>query len=402
MTDKRTDTEGNELYNGEYQKSDGRYAFHYKNREGENKWIYARRLTELRNEESKIIYREYINISKKIKNITLNDQFELWLSGKSQLRNNTRESYRYLYDTYVRNSLGRELIDEISTFRVKSHYSTLLVERRIATETVSHIQNVLYQVFQSALEREVIQRNPAEHACKEFVRAHSKHTSKRPGLCKEHAELFLDHIRNSDEFKRWYPLICMFIYTGLRISEMAGIRWDDIDMERKTINVDHVVMYCTRGYDKAGFHIFSPKTVAGKRKIPFGSSVVEALNMEKDFQQRSGVSCKISVDGYDGFLFTNKNGGIIVQSCVNRAIERMVLKFNEAKHRDRKGETVILPKITSHSLRHTFANILCEDDVNIKVMQVLLGHSDIETTMNIYTSVHTDFLLKEYAEKVQM
>ena len=85
---------------------------------------------------------------------------------------------------------------------------------------------------------------------------------------------------------------------------------------------------------------------------------------------------------------------------MNRALERIAIEFNKQCFKDTKGEDIIIPKITSHSLRHTFANILCEENVNVKVVQTLMGHSDIETTMNIYTKVHGDFLMREYMEKV--
>ena len=78
----------------------------------------------------------------------------------------------------------------------------------------------------------------------------------------------------------------------------------------------------------------------------------------------------------------------------------MVMCFNEENITDENGKMILLPKITTHSLRHTFANILCEDNVNIKVIQTLMGQSDIETTMNIYTKVNSDFQMQEYIEKV--
>ncbi len=400
MTDKRRDSQGNELFCGEYEKSDGRYAFRYRTRDGKVKWLYAQRLSKLRVMEARVMYHEYLNISEKIRDLTLNDQFELWISGKLQLRESTKASYRFLYDTYIRYSLGKELLDDISTFRIKSHYTSLVVDRRISVETVSHIQNVLYQVFQSGVEREVICYNPATNACKEFKRSHSKHVSKRPGLYKYQAVALLDFLKRDRGYGRWYPLIYLFIYTGLRLSEMAGLRWSDVDFDKKVVDVNHTVIYCTRGYGNASFHVFPPKTTSGYRNIPIGMGAIEALDMEKEYQNKSGVSCTKTIDGYNGFIFSNRFGGIITQSSVNRALERIVLAFNNHCFKDTKGEDIIIPKITSHSLRHTFANILCEENVNVKVVQTLMGHSDIETTMNIYTKVHGDFLMREYMEKV--
>ncbi len=400
MTEKRTDTEGRELFCGEYERQDGRYEYRYKTREGKRCAVYAYRLSDLRHEEARIAYREYLDVSGTIRCITLNDQYEIWISGKQRIRTNTRALYHFLYDTYVRNSLGKKLIDEIDTFDIKCHYNSLIINQRVSVETVSKIQNVVYQVFCSARERNLIRENPAERACREFVRSRSKHTSNRPGLYKKQAMAFLEYIRRSDDHLKWYPLIHMFIFTGLRISEMAGLRWTDIDFDHRVITVDHSVIYCNRGYPKAEYHVFPPKTEAGYRKIPISKESCIALQMERDYQRKHDIKCEVTIDGLTDFVFLNRFGNIITQAIVNRALTRLVMCFNEENITDENGKMILLPKITTHSLRHTFANILCEDNVNIKVIQTLMGQSDIETTMNIYTKVNSDFQMQEYIEKV--
>ena len=80
--------------------------------------------------------------------------------------------------------------------------------------------------------------------------------------------------------------------------------------------------------------------------------------------------------------------------------QMFVALFNSYLDENNSRECRSLPLLTSHSLRHTFANYLCENNVNIKVAQKLLGHTDIETTMNIYTSVSREYIEKEYYEKL--
>jgi site-specific recombinase XerD len=79
----------------------------------------------------------------------------------------------------------------------------------------------------------------------------------------------------------------------------------------------------------------------------------------------------------------------------------VVFLFNNSNLTDDDGQMVVLPSITSHSLRHTFANILCENNVNIKVIQKLMGQSDIETTMKMYTEVSERMAFEEYKRKLQ-
>lgn len=401
MSKKRFDTKGRELFCGEYERADGRYEYRYRDREGKRICIYATNLASLRREEAKIHLLEHINISKQITGVTLNDQYEIWITGKQNIRRSTAASYMYLYDSYLRNSLGRRLIDEINTYDIKCFYMSMKTERRLSTETISHIQNVLYQVFQSAVDRNILFRNPAERACKDFSRSHSKHTSTRKGLSQYQADMFLEFVRNTDECKRWFPLFCMLTYTGLRISEISGLFWEDIHEKEEMIDINHALTWFGPRGEKGRFQINPPKTPAGFRQIPISLKIKEALEMERAYQKEAGLRCSVEVDGYSDFVFLNRFGSVITQASVNRALRRVVFLFNNSNLTDGDGQTVVLPSITSHSLRHTFANILCENNVNIKVIQKLMGQSDIETTMNIYTEVSERMAFEEYKRKLQ-
>lgn len=106
------------------------------------------------------------------------------------------------------------------------------------------------------------------------------------------------------------------------------------------------------------------------------------------------------INGYSDFVFLNRFGNIYNQSAVNRALKRAVGAYNGNPKKNEKGEKILIPVLSSHSLRHTFACILCENNVNIKAMQVLLGHSDIQTTIMIYTKVSQDFVNNEFKTKI--
>lgn len=400
MKKKRLDSRGNELFCGEYERTDGRYGYHYRNRQGDWKWIYAVRLSDLRNEEVKIMYLQQLDITKKIKNITFDDQYELWIASKQNIRSSTRAGYELLYDRFIKNSVGKKLIDEITTFDIKSHYMSLHISERVSVETISRVQNVMYQVFQSAVERGLIIRNPAERACKDLVRKHSKHKSIRNGLSTEQAESFLEFLRNSPKNRRWYPVIYTLVYTGLRISELAGLRWEDVDFERKLITIDHALIRCVNKGNKEEYHVFQPKTQAGNRQIPFSDGLAEALQMEKSHQEEMSIKCLSSVDGYTNFIFLNRFGHHLNQAIVNRAIHRLQFEYSHNLFSNDKDNSVILPTISTHSLRHTYANILCEKGFNIKSIQYLMGHDDISTTLDIYTKQSLENIVAEYKDRM--
>ena len=213
------------------------------------------------------------------------------------------------------------------------------------------------------------------------------------------AGALLEFVEVSEACKRWYPLMCVLSNSGLRLSELAGLRWEDIDMEKGMINVDHAIVYCGRTNDKAAFHASSPKTDAGRRIIPIGPRTIEALKLERKYQREKGITCRMTVDGYTNFVFLNKDGKVISQAPVNRALKRICFLYNSNPAMDKNGNPIMVPSLTSHVFRHTFACILCENNVNVKVIQRLMGHADIETTMNIYVSVHDCAVEREYRDK---
>ncbi|MCR5835638.1 MAG: site-specific integrase [Lachnospiraceae bacterium] len=401
MKKARTDSKGNILYVGEYERKDGRYVFQYMDLCGETKWIYATRLFELRHEEAKIKYVQSVKLLKNMREITLNDQFEIWFAGKMNLRENTKQNYKFAYDAYLRNNLGKMPIDEITTFDIKCRYERMIGCERKAVITAAHVQNILFQVMQSAVESGIIMTNPANNALKSFKRKHSKHTSTRRGLFSEEINLFNKYLKNSSEFKRWYPLIFVMNQTGMRLGEITGLEWENVHFEEKRIVINQTLNYIVHGENGAKYVIANPKTPSSVRTIPMTAKVIEALLMEKEYQKKNRITCKSMVDGHNNFVFLNRFGMVYNQASVNRALKRIQWSFNEAGIKNKDGKDVILPSFTSHDLRHTFANVLCEKHVNVKVVQALMGQSDIETTMNIYTKVEEHFLREEYFKKME-
>jgi Site-specific recombinase XerD len=122
--------------------------------------------------------------------------------------------------------------------------------------------------------------------------------------------------------------------------------------------------------------------------------------MQKEYLEFTELKSVDHIDGYDDFVFINREGKVFNQGTVNAAIRRMVriidLDILE-KAKDKEPE-VLIPNFSCHILRHTFATRLCEKAVNIKVIQAILGHSDFQTTMNIYVDV-TNSLKKEELNK---
>lgn len=204
--------------------------------------------------------------------------------------------------------------------------------------------------------------------------------------------LFIDFLSKSPIYQHWFPIFSLMLGTGLRVGEATGLRWEDIDFENNTISVNHTLVYFNHSKGGCYFGINSPKTRAGERTVPMIESVRDALMQEKENQRLSGITCDVRVDGYTDFVFVNRFGNVQHQGTLNKALRRIIRDCNEEvleKAKDNK-QVVLFPKFSCHTLRHTFTTRLCESGINIKVIQSVLGHSDIRTTLDIYADVTKD------------
>ena len=118
--------------------------------------------------------------------------------------------------------------------------------------------------------------------------------------------------------------------------------------------------------------------------------------MERDYQREFQVQSQAIIDGYRDFIFVNRFGGVQHQGTLNKAIRRITRECNEEQLKKEGKNPVLLPRFSCHSLRHTFTTRLIENNVNLKVIQDVLGHKDIETTLNIYADVTDKLRKKEF------
>ena len=110
-------------------------------------------------------------------------------------------------------------------------------------------------------------------------------------------------------YNHWYPVFAVMLGTGMRVGELIGLRWCDIDLEEGLIHVNHTLIYYNKGGAKnCSFAINTPKTAAGERTIPMMGWVKEAFLLEKQYQEDAGISCSVTIDGYTDFIFINRYG----------------------------------------------------------------------------------------------
>ena len=121
--------------------------------------------------------------------------------------------------------------------------------------------------------------------------------------------------------------------TGLRVGEITGLRWEDIDLDQGMIEVNHTLVYYDHAEGGCYFSVHTPKTKAGNRTIPMLEDVKEAFMEEKHFQEMNNLKCNAVVDGYTDFIFINRFGNLQHQGTLNKALRRITMIHSLQKMR---------------------------------------------------------------------
>ena len=384
--ERRKDKKNRVLKEGEYQRSCGTYEFKWRDKSGGRHSISAVTLEELREKELDVLRDVLDGVKADKNNLTINDLYNSWVQLKRGLKDNTFSNYKYMYTMFVEPDFGKRKIVDLKRSDIRSFYNHLADERHVQINTIDCIHTVLHQVLELGVEDDYLRYNPSDNALKELKKARNFEVTKRRALTVPEQELFEAYLSRQGQYHRWYPIFIIMLWTGMRVGEVTGLRWCDIDLEDDMISVNHtLVYYDKRNDERCTFAINTPKTAAGERIIPMLPKVKEAFLMEKKYQEECGLESRAVVDGYRDFIFINRFGNVQHQGTLNKALSRIVRDCNfEILDKPHKKDTVILPKFSNHSLRHTFTTRMCEAGVNLKVMQEILGHADAETTMDIY------------------
>lgn len=397
MAEKRFDKKHRLLKKGEIQRADGYYTYRWTSRNGKRHSVTASTLEELREREEQIARDMSEGIRGDAKNVTLDDMFELWKRLKRGLKGNTFQNYCYMYRTFVSPEIGKLRIATLKKSDIKAFYNSLVDGKNLKIATVDNIHTVLHQVLEVAVEDRYMRTNISDNLMKELKQSHNIGQERKRALTEPEQELFLDFLkRDNTPYRHWYPVFAVMVNTGMRVGEITGLRWEDVDFEENVIEVSHTLVYYNHSDEGCYFSIHTPKTEAGKRVIPMLDEVREAFLEEKSYQESNQLKCKASIDGYTDFIFINRFGNVQHQGTLNKALRRIIRDCNDMQLAKGGKDPLLLPRFSCHSLRHTFTTRLVEAGVNLKVIQGALGHKDFSTTMDIYTDVTKELRQREF------
>lgn len=333
---------------------DGYYVVTSKLPSGTRKYFYGKTQKEAISKREKF-FKETGACKNYDANLTLSEWAENWLKlKKSSISAKTFESYSWIIKHYIIPAIGIVPIAELSPL----HIHTMIDDMKLSPRTITYTLTVLGAMLKTAVQYEYINRNVATLVKKpKKEKLHEMIT-----LTKQQVQEFLSCIP-LDETRTLFKVA---FTTGLRRSELLGLRWKDIDFKKHTLSVNQTVIMLD------GSYIISKttKNASSRRTISLDDETLNELKKHSFSVRKRMIASTMWID--NDLVFAGKDGKPRDPKAVSRACKKYATKIG-------------VPNFTMHGTRHTHATLLIESGVNFKALQVRLGHASYTETMNTYS-----------------
>ncbi|MFI5592497.1 tyrosine-type recombinase/integrase [Amycolatopsis sp. NPDC051758] len=313
--------------------------------------------------------------------VTVGQWLDIWLEMRQNLSFSTRRLYAQHVRDYLKPYLGSVPLRSLTVARVQAMFAALIRTnssrtRPLSYATLQRIRGVLHAALNGAIRRGLLDRNPAHWielpsgrrpravVWTEGREAHWRQTGEHPAVAVWTATQTAAFLESSFD----HPLHVLYLLVallGLRRGEAAGLRWCDIDLDARVLQVSHQVQ------DHNGRTVICPpKTESSVRVLALDSISVAALrSLRAERRRRLPAGAALT-----GFLFVNRYGNPMSPGYVTHAFGKLIAEAD-------------LPPIRLHDLRHGAASLSLAAGNDLKVVQAMLGHSSIVLTADTYTSV---------------
>ena len=319
--------------------------------------------------------------------MTLNEWFDEWFDKvqAKKIKPTSIAPMKNCFRRQIGKYIGERKLRDIRPIDIQNVINAA-DERGEVNSSTKEALSRLSKCFEYAVASGIVDRNPCPLVELPYE---MRKTEEELPLTKEEERRFLDEAGTS-----WYKEMFFFMcLTGVRVGEVGGLSWKDIDFENKVINIRHSLT-CQYLNGVKTMILNTPKTVNSIRQIPFLGDMEKILRSQKKKQRalrkELGEERWRGKDELSDMVFTTTYGSPCSRYIVQKEIDKIIERINEAETVKAVEENRCPSSFRNfhpHTLRHTFATRCFEDGIEPKVVQKLLGHSNISITLNIYTHV---------------
>ncbi|HVB23564.1 MAG TPA: tyrosine-type recombinase/integrase [Ktedonobacteraceae bacterium] len=344
-----------------YQRSDGRWVASISLDNRKRKTFYGKTRKEVQEKLRVALNEQKQGILATGPQQTVKQYLENWLEEvhKATIRPSTYRSYRSALDNRIFPAIGHIPLQKLTAQRVQALYSQLL-SSGLAEKSVRNTHGLLHKAFDNAVRWGLVSRNICDSV------------SQPRRIRHEIQPLTIEQARRLIEAAQGHSLeglLTVTVATGMRLGELLALHWQDVDFEHQSLHVQRSVGYIrNQGYVES-----EPKTAKSRRKIALPAFVCEALKQHCTRQLARRLQVGTAWQDRD-LVFCNRKGGFLDPDHLRKRFYKLLRDAH-------------LPTVRFHDLRHSAATILLSTGVHPKVVQEILGHSQISMTLDTYSHV---------------
>ena len=299
------------------------------------------------------------------------------------------------YERTFGERIGKRKLNSITYFDIQEAINGMMSDG-IGVTTIKDALGSLRECFESAKNNGLIAINP----CFDIILPEKTDSKQRRFLTVDEQKKFLETAET--EYAWYYPMLKVMLLTGMRISEVGGLCWSDVDYENDIIHIRRA-LYSQYEYGERHLRFTTTKTINSVRDIPMMADCKKMLKLQKKNQDRIkkelGKRYRSEYEeGLSDLVFTSSMGSAATRYNVAPIINKIVQSINlreDYESVQENREPVYMKPVSPHALRRSFCTRCFEAGMNIKVVQKIMGHNNYATTANIYTEVMPDKMNEE-------
>lgn len=368
------DLKGKELGVGLCQRKDGLYTARFVSRRtGKSTQKYFQKLQECRKWYADARFEDEHGGINASGNMSVTAWFEYWIENikGDSIRPNTIRNYKERFEHNIKECIGNMILSDVKPMHCQNVLNQMKDDYK--SSTIYQTRITLHCMFSDAVENDVILKSPVTKTVKHNI---GKESKKVRALSVGEQKKFLEIAQGTSNYNQF----AFVLQTGLRTGEMIGLKWSDVDLKKQVIHIQRSMEY---RYSVGEWKIGEPKSKSGYRDVPLTKEAITILKNQKEKMKQ----IKIIDMRFNEFVFLCRKG----EPTKNSAYDTTLFKLCDKANIDR---------FSMHVLRHTFATRCIEGGMRPKTLQIILGHSNVGITMNLYVHVTEEEKVKE-VEKIE-